>query len=504
MEKIKSRRCLSGILLISILAAVGCGSQPQNVSDVKTDTDSSTTEVTETTELVPDLPEYDGGGRDFTILAKMEGNMSGRWTALDAYIEEQTGDIVNDAVYDRNLAIESKYNVNIKADYMAMGGEYSYTMYKEISKLVMAGDQTYDIIMPTIQDAALLARDGMLYDLATIGNVNLKNPWWSQQFNEDVNIGGRSYYADGDICMSFIRASYCVLFNKSIIEDYKIDDPYQVVLDGSWTMDNMLKMAAVYANDINGDGVFNAADNVGVGVLNNHTAVFYTASGNKFVTYDENDGFTFTGGSERSINVLENILKIYTSDDIVINFADASKRLASHAGMDQVTAAATVFEAGNLLFLAGTMNNVPSMRNMETDFGILPYPKYDEAQEKYYTYVQTWASGCAAITLSCPDSEASSIILEDMAYYSSKLITPAYYETALKTKYTRDDESQEILDMICANRTCDLGNLFNVGGLISALTNSINNKQGNFTSLIASKESNINETLEEITELYTK
>lgn len=218
MEKIKSRRCLSGILLISILAAVGCGSQPQNVSDVKTDTDSSTTEVTETTELVPDLPEYDGGGRDFTILAKMEGNMSGRWTALDAYIEEQTGDIVNDAVYDRNLAIEIKYNVNIKADYMAMGGEYSYTMYKEISKLVMAGDQTYDIIMPTIQDAA---------------------------------------------------------------------------------------------------------DNVGVGVLNNHTAVFYTASGNKFVTYDENDGFTFTGGSERSINVLENILKIYSSDDIVINFGDA-------------------------------------------------------------------------------------------------------------------------------------------------------------------------------------
>ena len=149
------------------------------------------------------------------------------------------------------------------------------------------------------------------------------------------------------------------------------------------------------------------------------------------------------------------------------------------------------------------MNNVPSMRDMTTDFGILPYPKYDENQTDYYTYVQTWASGCAAIPLTCLDINASSIIMEDMTYLSSQYVTPAFYETALKNKYARDNESQEMLDLICETRTCDIGNLYNIGGLVSLLTNNINAGKGDFVSTITSLESSIEKTLDEINELYS-
>ena len=495
---------LSVILMISILASCGAGSVSSDTTAGNSGSDNVSESEAATTELKPDLPEYDGKGREFNILGKMEGDMSGRWTALDLYVEEQNGDTVNDAVYDRNIAIESKYNVDIKATYMSIGGQYSYAMYSEITKLMMAGENEYDFIMPTIQDAALLARDGLLYDLNTVGNVDLTKPWWNQQFNSDVNIGGKSYYGNGDICMAFIRASYCILFNKQIVEDYGVTNPYEMVEDGTWTIDNMLIEAAKFASDTNGDGSYTAADNVGLGVLDNHVEVFYSASGNKFVTYDDkNDKFTFTGGSERSIGVLEKILKIYTSDDNVICFTNKSKWSPELSG-DHVNAAAQTFEAGRLLFLAGTMNNVPTMRGMETDFGILPYPKYDEEQAKYYTYVQTWASGCAAIPINVKDLNASSIILEDMAYYSKQYVTPAFYDTALKGKYARDNESLQMLDLICENRTCDIGNLFNIGKLISGITSNINAGTGNFASLIASKQSEIDETLAEITELYSK
>ena len=500
MNKQKISGLMSVILLISLLAS--CGGAEGETKTTTEGGNETTTEPTET-ELVPDLPAYDGKGRDFTILGKMEGDMSGRWTALDLYIEEQNGDTVNDAVYDRNVAIEAKYNVNIKADYMTIGQQYSYSMYSEINKLMMAGDNQYDYIMPTIQDAALLARDGLLYDLNKIGNVDLSKPWWSQQFNEDVNIGGKSYYANGDICMAFIRASYCILFNKGLVEDYKLSDPYELVTSGKWTIDNMLTEAAAFASDVDGDGNFTAADHVGLGILNNHVEVFYSASGSKFVTYDDkSDKFVFNGASERSLGVLDKILKIYTSEDSVICFTDKSKWSSELTG-DHVNAAAQTFEANRLLYLAGTMNNVPTMRGMETDFGIIPYPKYDDEQDKYYTYVQTWAAGCAAIPINVQDLEASSIILEDMAFHSKKYVTPAFYDTALKGKYARDNESLKMLDLICENRTCDIGNLFNIGKLISGITSNVNSKTGNFASLIASKQSEIDETLAEITELYT-
>ncbi|HIX92310.1 MAG TPA: extracellular solute-binding protein [Firmicutes bacterium] len=494
-------RVICLLLALSLSSAASCGDNAAQSDDSAHESQTATTAAV--SELAPDLPAYDGDGRDFTILAKMEVSMSGRWTALDAYVEEQTGEIVNDAVYDRNIALESKYNINIKADYMDIGGQYSYNMYKEISKLIMAGDTTYDIIMPTIQDAALLSRDGMLYDLNSVGNIDLDMPWWNAQFNKDVNIGGKSYFANGDICMSFIRASYCVLFNKGIIEDYGIENPYEVVSSGEWTIDKMLELASQFAGDTDGNGKYDTADNVGLGMLNNHVEVFYTSAGGKFVTYDENDGFVFCGGDERNIAVLEKILEIYTNTDSVICFSNNSKRSANLASLGHVEAAAAAFEAGTLLFLAGTMNNVPSMRDMTTDFGILPYPKYDENQTDYYTYVQTWASGCAAIPITCLDINASSIIMEDMAYLSSQYITPAFYETALKNKYARDNESQEMLDLICETRTCDIGNLYNIGGLVSLLTNNINAGKGDFVSTITSLESSIEKTLDEINELYS-
>ena len=498
----KYRHSLSLLLAALLLASVGCGGgSPAADTTAASGGDTTTAPVTE---LAPDLPAYDGGGADFTILAKMEGTETGRWTAQDVWVEDQNGEVINDAVWKRNRTLEDKYNIVLKREFMPISGQYSYNMFNELARIIMAGDDAYDIVMPTIQDAALLARAGMLYDLRENGNVDLSMPWWSQMFDEETALDGKSYYANGDICMSFIRASYCMLFNKSLIEDYKLEDPYELVEKGEWTMDKVLELSEAFATDTNGDGEYTSADNVGLGVLNNHVEVFFTSAGCKFVEYDGNE-LTFVADKERTINVLENILKFYTVEKNVLCFTKRERVAEEHiaAGVGHVEWAAGAFESGKLMILAGTMNNVPSMRNMDADFGILPYPKYNEEQDSYYTYVQTWASGCAAIPVTA-DENASSIILEDMAYYSSKTIMPAYYETALKTKYARDDESQAMLDLLCDTRTVDIGNLYNVGKLVSTLTTNINNGEGNFVSLMAGLKSTIEGELEEINEAYNE
>ena len=131
-------RLLCLLLALTIPAISSCGKQTldSQQTSAQTDNENNSSETTVETELVPDLPAYDGGGRDFTILGKMEVNMSGRWTALDVYVEEQNGEIVNDAVYDRNIELENKYNINIKYKtwkfYLLFMAPYRHKNYNQL------------------------------------------------------------------------------------------------------------------------------------------------------------------------------------------------------------------------------------------------------------------------------------------------------------------------------------------------------------------------------------
>lgn len=491
------------LILCAVTLLYGCGKE--EVPEAARDTSAGIPETAETaaSDPQPDLPDLDLEGRDFRFLVKMEGVETGRWTAHDIYVEEENGEAVNDAVYKRNRLAEEKFNINIVQTLTDMGGQYTYTMHREIGKLVFAGDDTYDVVMPTIQDSAYLARDGMLTDLAGLEYTDLTMPWWNRRFTEETSVRNRVYYANGNISETFMRAVYCILFNKQLVADYSLDNPYEAVAGGGWTIEKLLAMSAAFASDLNGDAVLDDSDNTGLIVLNNQVEALYNASGQKLVTAEQDGTFSFTGGGESSLSVLEKIFGLYEARDSVLCTTDMSRRSPASGGLGHVEAAAAAFEAGRNLFLLGTMNNVPGMRNMETDFGILPLPMSSEGQKGYYSYVQTWAAGAAAVPVTAKDPAVSSAVLEEMAYLAYKIVTPAYYEITLKTKYARDEESQNMLDIIYETRSCDLGNLFNIGSLVSDITSMIYDKrQNNFASLIAARQEEITKTLADLTQLY--
>ena len=73
---------------------------------------------------------------------------------------------------------------------------------------------------------------------------------------------------------------------------------------------------------------------------------------------------------------------------------------------------------------------------METDFGIIPYPLYDENQEDYHTQVAD-CSTMFALPADCRDTSFAGAVLEAIAAESYRSVTPAYFEVALNEKYTR-------------------------------------------------------------------
>ena len=491
--------CLAALLLTAAVAS--CGSADTQTAETNAAPVTGDATVAETEEPVY-TPEFvDMEGREFHILSKMEGSETGRWTAEDFKITEADGDVVNDAIFNRNQLLEEKFNCEIVNHFEAMGNLFSYTLYGTISKLVQAGDTTYDFMMPPIQDSAKLASDGILWDLTMFDSIQLDQPWWNQVFDEATSIGGKSYYANGDISLTFMRAAYAILFSKNVLQKYDLDSPYTLVTDGKWTMDALMGMARSAAEDINGNGHMDSDDNIGMAMLYNSGEAFYAATGVKLVTVEDGK-LTWTGDSAKSIAVMEKIYDIYEDKLVTINCDNANLMTGNYASMTNVDRGASFLSTDKTLFLFGTMNNVPLMRDMDGDFGILPLPKYDESQERYYSYVHTWSASAAVIPITAQDPEATAKFMEAAAYYASEMITPAYYNVALKTKYARDDESQQMLDIIYQNRWCDLGNLYNVGEVLTGMTSLVTTGKNTFASMMAKKESQIESTLDAINEAF--
>ena len=484
------------LLLIAVMIIASCSDNSDTVSnDVTTQAggwgQNPAAEITEAN-IAPVLPEKDYGGGTVQFLVKLEGSEGSplQWTAMDIFVEEMTGEPINDARFERNRIIEEKYNIKIAQSYMNMGGQGGGTMYNGIGTLVMAGDSTYDVVMPTLEDSAKLSSAKYLVDWNTLDYINPESSWWAQFVNDSVTMNNKIYFSTGNICLSSMEASYAMIFHKGIAEDLSLENPYKLVLDGKWTIDKVIEMSRIFAADIDADGVIGEKDHVGVHVLFNTAQALYASSGQKIVTSDD-DGFILTVGSERSLQVYEKILELY-SDNGTWGYVGGN-----------IDNGRAMMIGGTTLFLLGTMRNVQHMRNMDADFGILPFPKVDAIQENHYTYLQTWATSAAAILITARDTEMSSIILEDMAYLSKEMVTPEFYETTIKTKYARDEESIEMLDIIFSNVTCDLGYLFGIGGYVANYDTALNGLKDNFVSIYTASEEKALTQLNEINEMFS-
>ena len=112
-------------------------------------------------------------------------------------------------------------------------------------------------------------------------------------------------------------------------------------------------------------------------------------------------------------------------------------------------------DRGTALFTDATCFQISNSRESNVDFGIIPYPKWDEAQDKYYSRIE----GCELFGIPKINKkpEMAGVILEAMSCESMKSVIPAYDDVALKVKYTRDDDSADMLDLAFENRVFDYG-----------------------------------------------
>lgn len=455
MNKIKVL-CLLFLINMTILF-VACSEAGKTGFDETSTASVTAADTNAETEETCDLPDdLDFEGKLFTIIACDED-------VPYTYIEttEQNGDVINDAVYMRNLSAENQ--LNIKLEVVNIKGIDTETPVK---KSILAGDKAYDLISPHIlQSISALVTQNLLQEFNDVPYIDLNKSWWNQIFAETMSIKGKIFYASGDIIVPNARV---IVFNKQMMADYNKEDIYEVVLSGRWTIDKLGEYVKDMVIDKNSDGIYDKNDQYAFSDLGNTglATSFVHASDMLFLEVS-GDSFRLTLTDEK-MNVIINKLYDYL-------YRDGNNKITNED-----------FGNGNVFFGSQVLLKLQILRSYDTDFGIIPFPKYDEVQSKYYSSV--W-NGLLCIPVDVKDIDYTGAVLESMAYYSSKTLIPAYYEKLLDSKFVRDEESTEMLDIIFSGLIYDFGLCFdNFMGNYSSVGTLLNQGSVDLASFIAKNE----------------
>lgn len=472
---------LAAAMLCTLLAA--CAQTPaaeSTGSDTSpADTAPVTAAETEAPTALSTLPTADYGGHIFRVLHENQENQQ---VDIET-VGEENGDVLNDLVFRRNSLVEEQYNIKIDAS-NADGGTVNSTIQKQVS----AGLTEYDLYFHNCTVIST-ATGGYLYNLYDLPGLNLSNPWWDKAALDGLSVGGMAYMATGDISPTSLMISSCLTFNKSLFAEYDMEMPYDMVRDGTWTLDKFVGMTKGLSRDLNGDGKMSYGDDLfaySCWSYDQPYALFYGAGG----MLSEKDAEDIPHVSYD----FDRITAIY--DQIYAAVVENQAYYVTDGNIYPQTY--SCFTNGNAFFCDAMFFKIDRyFRDMEAEFGIIPNPKYDESQENYITCVN--GAGNFIVVPNNPEhAERTGHITEALAAAAYDGITPSLYEIIIKGRNTRDEDSAEMIDLIISNRVFDPSFINSIPGynfaqtllargskeVVSTLEKSLKNAEKNMTKIV--------------------
>ena len=475
-------------MMASMMAACGDSESTEATADpVDTTAVAETEAETGRPKAADTLTVTDFGGRDYRMISTDQDHR-----AVDIIAEELTGATLNDLVYNRNTAVSELYNVKMSAEGIEDYNQINNTVKKD----AQAGDLSYELYLTT---ANSLASGGFLYDFYLMPHVDLTKEWWDQNEIEDMTIYGKLFMAIGDISPTELLTSECMLFNKKLFDDNGMAYPYDAALNGEWTIDMLLELADGLTTDVNGDGEIKVEDDLfSVTCWGDYAqTLFYGMGGD--MSYVADDGSVVL-----DIDV-EQCANIYEKAYALLKGTNGNYEYSSNGTpvLEAHERSFKTFAEGRAYFCGITFQKIETfLREMEDDYGVLPNPKFNEAQANYSTCV-SGAGSMVVVPKSCNDPEFVGSMLEAMAALSYDMITPDLIDVLASTKNVRDMESSEIVQLIIRNRNFDTARMHDASP--DTFTEQLLIKDStDVASFFASQEKTYQTKVEKLNEAYGK
>lgn len=421
------------------------------------DEQTAQTTVADETEAADNLPDRDFNDADVNILIRSEFAYE--------FNTEDTSELVNDALYKRDLKIEERFGV--KLNYIPVNGNWgNRELFKNaVSQSVTGGTGDFDVVCGAENQLFSYAPEGLFVNLYHVEYIGLAEKCWAQKFVTNASYKNLLFFVTGDAALTTLDNMCVVYFNKNMINDFNLNSPYDLVKNSRWTHENMAAMAADVSSELNGDGKFGTEDQYGWITSPLMTGGFLSAYQTPVTEFD-------TEGIPRIILFDEKMTDRFIALGDFL-FKNNSAFITENAATEVTTKQLTdLFTSGNSLFMTQTLGQAKALRTFENDFGIIPYPKFDEQQSEYYTHVLE-TNSVFGIPSFVKDIEKSGIILQALGLESYNSVTPVYFDVALTTKYTRDNDSEEMLVIIRDGMYFNFGHVHTIAISPNGLTSEI-------------------------------
>jgi len=457
----KTRLLALFLVLTMTVPMAACSETDAGTSD-SSSADKVNDAVTEETEseTVPeetdDLPERNYEGAD--VLIYTEGYLTNDYHSF-YNIYEETGSVVNDAAYHRNITIEERFNIGL--------GYTDDAPKKDMSAFrnsVAAGAMAYDLVSGFGTFLTDCISEGYFQDLNTLTYVNLDKSYYQHYINEEMEMIGKQFTASGYFDMATMARTFVTFFSTKLAEDYHLGNFYDLVDANEWTFDKMLSLAEASFLDADGNGVMTEGDQFGLCGGYNMNSLLSVCIGYRFTTQNDDGTRRSTGYTEDLLDFNALLLDTYSRNWYYNCYVYGEKNHYNDVAILN-------FIQNKYLFFLYDVSEAQNFAAEMDDYGILPIPKYKAEQEVYMSYCRP---SMTAVPSDVKDSELSGILLEALNYESKKTVLPAYYDISLSHRYASTPEASAVLDTIFANVACDFAqNWYRAIGLSPNLHNSI-------------------------------
>ncbi len=438
MKTIKNgKRFSAAALLVSMLAGglLSCGDAEaqtvQTTEDTTAETAPITEAVTEDPALRDSLPDVDLDGYQYRMA--IFGTDIQR---IMTYNDNEDGNIVNDAVYHKIRTVEERFNADIVLSDMSYLEDDQIAALK---KAVIAGEDSCEIAQGHDVNTANVSLEGLFVNVYDIPYLDFTKPWWPSETLESMTVAGQMYMMFNNISYSNLSQMRVMYFNKDLMKNLDMEYPYQMVYDGTWTLDAMKSITSVAYSDLNGDGVKGEEDRYGYVNMPNYYGMLEPFCVEPYKK-DKNGTLYYEVDLERTTAVVEKFYDLIFGEGgylVPRKYDDYSDRVLK------------IVSEGRSLFFYGSLDTaVKTFSNTDLVYGVLPMPKMDESQDAYY-------GGSFDRPLVVPTTaqnlENLGIITEALNAEGYKQVYPAFYEIAMKTRYADQTDDAKMIDIVHDN-----------------------------------------------------
>ncbi len=359
---------------------------------------------------------------------------------------EEANDDVSRAVMERNASIEERLNIELVWEFIP--GQYDTSSKPEKTEFVKRIEtdseqtQAIDLVVAYNLVPYRMSYKGILTNLADTEYINLDKSWWPKEYLENMIYKESIFALVDNASVGTLQNMSCIYFNNTLLENKKIQSPYELVKNNNWTLSTLREITKDTYEDANRNDQKDVNDVFGI--CTSTAARFtcwYFGAGLRLSELNDQGEMVLTGSRTEEIDgVLSQIADLLSTPDAIAK--DSSQYV--------------MFKAQRACFYLSVFHMSESMNADELDinYGVAPNPKLNSEQTRYYTHLpNTHDAWC--IPRSAPMQGCSSAVLELMAAESFYDVTYVYYEKNLKNRYAPDGRLADMYDLIRDNIVFD-------------------------------------------------